>query len=132
MEENKKLIELAKTAQQKAYSPYSKFCVGACVMSQSGKTYVGANVENASFGASICAERNAIMSAILSGERKLSKIAIVSSSNDYTYPCGICRQTMLEFCDENFEIIIAKNVDDYKVFKLAEIMPLGFLGSDIK
>lgn len=132
MNDYTKLIELATQAKEKSYSPYSKFCVGACVLTRSGKTYLGANVENASFGATICAERNAIMSAILSGEKQLDKIAIVSSSGDFTYPCGICRQTLLEFCDENFEIIVAKDILNYKVYKLGEIVPFGFCGDDIK
>ena len=127
----KKLIEKAKDAQKLAYSPYSNFCVGACLLTKSGKTYVGANVENSTYGATICAERNAIMNAVLCGEKEIIAIAICSSSNDYTFPCGICRQTMAEF-SKDMEVIVAKNIDDYKVFTLNELLPYSFTGSDIK
>lgn len=129
---NKELIEKAISAKSLAYTPYSKFNVGACVLAESGKTYTGANIENSTFGATICAERNAIMSAVLNGEKQLTKIAICSSSNDYTFPCGICRQTMTEFADDNFEIIVAKTPDDYKIYKLGELLPYSFRGNDIK
>lgn len=129
---NKELIEKAISAKSLAYTPYSKFNVGACVLAESGKTYTGANIENSTFGATICAERNAIMSAVLNGEKQLTKIAICSSSNDYTFPCGICRQTMAEFADDNFEIIVAKTPDDYKIYKLGELLPYSFRGNDIK
>lgn len=129
---NKELIEKAISAKSLAYTPYSKFNVGACVLAESGKTYIGANIENSTFGATICAERNAIMSAVMNGEKQLTKIAICSSSNDYTVPCGICRQTMAEFADDNFEIIVAKTPDDYKIYKLGELLPYSFRGNDIK
>lgn len=129
---NKELIEKAISAKSLAYTPYSKFNVGACVLAESGKTYTGANIENSTFGATICAERNAIMSAVLNGEKQLTKIAICSSANDYTFPCGICRQTMAEFADDNFEIIVAKTPDDYKIYKLGELLPYSFRGNDIK
>ena len=129
---NKELIEKAISAKSLACTPYSKFKVGACVLAESGKTYTGANIENSTFGATICAERNAIMSAVLNGEKQLTKIAICSSSNDYTFPCGICRQTMAEFADDNFEIIVAKTPDDYKIYKLGELLPYSFRGNDIK
>lgn len=129
---NKELIEKAISAKSLAYTPYSKFNVGACVLAESGKTYTGANIENSTFGATICAERNAIMSAVLNGEKQLTKIAICSSSNGYTFPCGICRQTMAEFADDNFEIIVAKTPDDYKIYKLGELLPYSFRGNDIK
>lgn len=130
--ENKELIEKAMNAKTLAYTPYSKFNVGACVFAESGKIYVGANIENSTFGATICAERNAIMSAVMNGERKITKIAICSSSNDYTFPCGICRQTMAEFADDNFEVIVAKTPDDYKIYKLGELLPYSFRGNNIK
>lgn len=129
---NKELIEKAISVKSHAYTPYSKFNVGACVLAESGKTYIGANIENSTFGATICAERNAIMSAVMNGEKQLTKIAIYSSSNDYTFPCGICRQTMAEFADDNFEIIVAKTPDDYKIYKLGELLPYSFRGNDIK
>ncbi len=123
--ENKELIKLAMNVRDNAYVPYSNFKVGACLLTKSGKTFVGCNVENASFGATNCAERTAIFSAVASGEREFEKIAIIgSNSNEYAYPCGICRQVMSEFGD--FTVIVAKDENDYKEFKLSKLLPSSF------
>lgn len=123
--ENKELIKLAIKWRENAYAPYSNFKVGACLLAKSGKVYVGCNVENSSFGATNCAERTAVFSAVASGEREFEKIAIVgSNSNDYAYPCGVCRQVMSEFGD--FTVIVAKNENDYKEYKLSELLPHSF------
>lgn len=120
-----KLIKLATKAKENAYSPYSKFKVGACVLTTKGKTYVGCNVENASFGATNCAERTAIFSAIANGEKTFEAIAIVGSNNNsYAFPCGICRQVLSEFGD--LLVIIAKTENDYKTYKLSELLPNSF------
>lgn len=120
-----KLIKLAINARNNAYAPYSKFKVGACVLAKSGKTYVGCNVENASFGATNCAERTAIFSAIANGERDFECIAIAgSNNNEFAFPCGICRQVLAEFGD--FEVIVAKNEQDYKKFMLSDLLPNSF------
>ena len=131
MVDYKLLINKAIEASKKAYSPYSKFNVGACLLTASGKIYTGANIENSSYGATICAERNAINSAVFDGEREFVAIAIMSNSNDYTFPCGICRQVMCEF-SKDMQIIVAKNQDDYKVFTALELLPHCFTKEDIK
>lgn len=94
---NKELVAKAYEAMEKAYVPYSKFQVGAALLTESGEIYTGCNIENASFGATNCAERTAIFKAVSEGARDFSKLAIVSSSEQHTYPCGICRQVMSEF-----------------------------------
>lgn len=117
----KELIERAMEMARKAYAPYSRFQVGAAVLAESGKIYGGANVENASYGATVCAERSAIFAAVNAGERKLKAIAVTAT------PCGMCRQVMREFCDpEAFKVIVAKTADDYRVFTLEELLPESF------
>ena len=117
----KELIERAMEMSRKAYAPYSRFRVGAAVLAESGEIYGGANVENASYGATVCAERSAIFSAVNAGERKLKAIAVTAT------PCGMCRQVMREFCDpEAFRVIVAKTADDYRVFTLEELLPESF------
>lgn len=93
----KELLEKAKEASKNTYSPYSKFPVGACVVTPSGKTFIGTNVENASFGATICAERSAIMNMVVNGEREIEAIAIYGPKMKMCAPCGICRQVIAEF-----------------------------------
>lgn len=126
----KKMIGLANTCMQNSYSPYSHFKVGACVLTKSGKYFVGTNIENASFGATICAERSAISSAISQGEKDFACIAIVSSSGEYTPPCGICRQVLSEFGD--LEIVLAKDENNFKVYTLKNLLPNNFAAGDIK
>ncbi|MBR2713263.1 MAG: cytidine deaminase [Kiritimatiellae bacterium] len=117
----KELIERAMEMARKAYAPYSRFQVGAAVLAESGEIYGGANVENASYGATVCAERSAIFAAVNAGERKLKAIAVTAT------PCGMCRQVMREFCDpEAFRVIVAKTADDYRVFTLEELLPESF------
>lgn len=117
----KELIERAMEMARKAYAPYSRFRVGAAVLAESGEIYGGANVENASYGATVCAERSAIFAAVNAGERKLKAIAVTAT------PCGMCRQVMREFCDpEAFRVIVAKTADDYRVFTLEELLPESF------
>ena len=117
----KELIERAMEMARKAYAPYSRFQVGAAVLAESGEIYGGANVENASYGATVCAERSAIFAAVNAGERKLKAIAVTAT------PCGICRQVMREFCDpEALRVIVAKTADDYRVFTLEELLPESF------
>ena len=110
-------MEMAKAA----YAPYSHFRVGAAVLAESGKVYGGANVENASYGATICAERSAIFAAVNAGERKLMAIAVTET------PCGMCRQVMREFCDPKaFKVIVAKSTEDYREYTLEELLPESF------
>ena len=122
------LIEKAAEAAKIAYSPYSKYQVGAALLTKSGEVFTGCNVENASYGATNCAERTAFFKAVSEGFLEFEAIAIVNFS-DYSYPCGICRQVMQEFCDRDFRIVVAKSVEDYKEYTLGELLPFGFGGT---
>lgn len=126
-----RLVARALEMVPRAYAPYSRFQVGAAVLAESGKIYGGANVENASYPAGVCAERNAIAHAVASGERRLAAIAICGGKDGaitgYCAPCGICRQTMREFCDpEEFRVIVARSTSDYKVYSLDQLLPESF------
>jgi len=128
--DNSLLIQKAKEAMENSYAPYSKFSVGAALITKNGEVYTGCNIENASYGATNCAERTAFFKAISEGERSFSKIAIVSSSNDFTFPCGICAQVMAEFMFDG-EIVLCKD-NDIKVYKVSEILPYAFKSDDLK
>jgi len=125
-----KLVEMAKEAAKKSYAPYSGFNVGAALLTKSGKVYTGCNIENSAFSPSVCAERTAIFKAVSDGEMKFDAIAIVGGAGcdfkDYTPPCGVCRQVMLEFCDSDFKVVLGKNGEEYKTYTLAELVPVGF------
>lgn len=132
----KQLINEALNARNYAYAPYSQFMVGAALITEDDSVYTGCNVENASYGATNCAERTAIFKAVSEGERLIKAIAIVGGVKDgdmtYAYPCGVCRQVLREFsnpCD--LVIIVAKNQDDYKTYSLEELLPESF-GPDFK
>lgn len=121
------LMQKAIEASQKAYAPYSQFRVGACLITAGGKIYTGCNFENASYGLSICAERNAVGSAIADGETEIKAIAIYSPNQDNCLPCGACRQVLHEFCTNPSELdIILKVGDELKVVSLESIFPEGF------
>lgn len=125
------LIKSAIDSLNFSYAPYSHFNVAAAVLASSGKIYTGVNVENASYPAGICAERNAIFHAVACGEKEITAIAIVGGLNgqitDYCPPCGVCRQVMREFCDPSqMTVIIAKSTDKYKEMTLAELLPESF------
>ncbi|MFV0440651.1 MAG: cytidine deaminase [Lachnospirales bacterium] len=124
--DNKKLIEMADKAKEYAYVPFSHFNVGAAVLTAEGKVYTGCNIENSSLGATNCAERTAIFKAISEGYKNFTKIAVMSSSGDFTSPCGICRQVIFEFFDEECEILLGNNKGEIKVYKVKEILPIGF------
>lgn len=126
----KELVERAYEAMEKAYVPYSKFKVGAALLTTTGEVFTGCNVEIASFGATNCAERTAIFKAISEGYKDYKAIAVVSSSKDFTYPCGICRQVIVEF-GKDIDIIVAKDYD-YEVYKIDDLLPKSFTGIDIK
>ena len=125
------LISRAIIAREKAYVPYSNFKVGAALITEDNKIYTGCNIENASYGATNCAERTAIFKAVSDGPIKIKAIAIVGDPEDYTAPCGICRQVILEFASENIEIILAKNAKDYVVKTMGEILPGGFTKNNL-
>ncbi len=133
---NKELVKAAFDAMQKAYAPYSNYKVGAALLSKSGRVYSGCNVESASYSPTNCAERTAFFKAISEGEREFLKIAIVGGKNgnvtDLFMPCGVCRQVMAEFCNSDFEVIVARSEDDFTVFTLSELLPHGFSKDNVK
>ena len=127
----KNLIRAAILAMEKAYTPYSHFQVGAALLTKNQKIYTGCNIENASFTPTNCAERTAFFKAVSEGERNFAAIAIVGGKEgiltDYTPPCGVCRQVIREFVDPNsFLIILAKSENDYMLYFLEELLPMGF------
>ena len=132
---NNELIAKAFEAMEYAYAPYSGYKVGAALLTKDGKVYKGCNIENAAFGPTNCAERTAFFKAISEGDSEFSRICVVGGKDgnvgDYFYPCGVCRQVMAEFCDDSFEIIVAKDCDDYKIFTLDGILPKRFSKSNV-
>lgn len=123
------LLQEAKKASINTYSPYSNFPVGACVLYENGKSYSGCNIENASYGLSLCAERNAISSAIAQGEKtKIRAIAIYSPKQKKCMPCGACRQWLSEFAlgGEETKIILEGDEDKILILNMDEIFPFGF------
>lgn len=120
------MILSAQEASKNAYAPYSKFPVGACVLAGSGKFYTGCNFENASFGLTICAERNAVGTAIANGEKTIKAIAVYSPNMSNCQPCGACRQVLNEFQDEGGIDVITKNGEQISVRKLNELLPESF------
>ena len=130
-EMKRRLIKMATEKLPNSYAPYSRYNVAAATLFDSGKIYTGVNVESASFGMTICAERNAIFHAIAEGERRLIAIAIVGGTNgktnEYCVPCGACRQVMRDFGDKDTMIVLsAKTPDDYLENTLDELLPYSF------
>ncbi len=124
---DKELIDCAKKALEKAYVPYSKFRVGAAILTKTGNIYTGCNVEIASFGATNCAERTAVWKAVSEeGKIEIEKIAIASDDDDYIFPCGICRQVMAEFADDNMKLLCTNKDGDYKEIRFGDILPNAF------
>lgn len=133
------LIENAIEARKMAYTPYSKYKVGAALLSSDNKIIKGCNIENAAYGPTNCAERTAFFKAVSEGVKEFSAIAIVGglenetdSFSGYAFPCGVCRQVMREFCDSEFEIVVARSTDDYKVYTLGELLPESFGPDNLK
>ncbi len=132
---NDELIRIALDAKTNSYSPYSSFPVGAALLTNDGKVHLGTNVENASYGATVCAERSAIFSAISNGYKKgdFRKIAIVSNMDDFTYPCSLCRQVMTEFFDNDVEVLLVNNhKKEYLNLSTDELVPYKFTESELK
>ena len=121
------LIKLAEEASKNAYVPYSKFPVGACILTENDKIFTGCNFENASYGLTICAERNAVGSAIAAGERKIKAIAIFSPNMQNCTPCGACRQVLSEFQSDNGLDVITLCSDGIRVHTINELLPEGFV-----
>lgn len=133
--DNQQLITLALKARENAYAPYSHFKVGAAVLTKDGLVYTGCNIENASYGATNCAERTAIFKAVSEGKKEFVKIAIVGGKEgeeimDFAYPCGVCRQVIAEFCNPvEMLVVVAKSETEYIEKTLDELLPLSFGGS---
>ncbi len=122
----KELMKLAEKAYENSYSPYSGIRIGAAIIAGSGKIYTGTNIENASYGATICAERSAISKAVSDGETEITAVAVTGDIDDYAYPCGICRQVISEFMKPDMEIAVSGKNKEIKVFKLKELLPSAF------
>ena len=128
---DKFLIECAKKVMKNSYSKYSKFKVGAALLTEDGRVFDGCNIENASFGATICAERTAVVKAISEGAKKINRIAIVSDTKKTTPPCGICLQFLKEFMDENCVIILEDGDEIYR-YTFSEMYPMSFSLQDFE
>ena len=130
----KALIIEAQKARKNSYSPYSHFCVGAALLTQSGKIYTGCNIENAAYSATNCAERTAIFKAVSEGERDFKAIAIVGGKEGeeprFCAPCGVCRQVIAEFCKKDFKIILG-NEKKHEVYTLESLLPFAFTEEDL-
>lgn len=126
-----KLIDTAIEQLKFSYTPYSNFKVGAALLAKNGEIFTGCNIENASYTPINCAERTAFFKAVSEGVREFRAICIVGGKDgkltEYTAPCGVCRQVMMEFCDpKTFQIILAVDKERYEIYTLEELMPLGF------
>ena len=134
---NQTLVEAAIEATKFAYVPYSNFKVGAAILADNGKIYTGCNIENASYSPTNCAERTAIFKAVSEGVTKFKKIAVVGGPNgnleNYCPPCGVCRQVISEFADEEFELILGTSKNTYAVYNFfEEVLPLSFTAKELK
>lgn len=127
----KELFEKAEEAKNNAYVPYSKFRVGAALLTKTGKVFKGCNVECASFGGTNCAERTAIFKAVSEGETEFEAIAITSDLKEETFPCGICRQVIREF-GKNIKIILRTKDKEIKIYELEELLPYSFGSEDLE
>ncbi len=129
----KELIKAALSARERAYCPYSGIAVGAALLTADGKIYTGANIENAAFSPSVCAERVALFSAVHAGERNFAALALCGGKRGDVPcglfpPCGVCRQTLSEFCSPDFEILLIQDNERYEKRTLAELFPDRFGG----
>ena len=125
------LILQAKDAMKNAYAPYSGFRVGAALLAKDGALFKGCNVENASYGATNCAERTAVFKAVSEGYREFETLAIVASSGDYASPCGICRQVLAEFMPEG-KVLLYSEEKGVVTYTVRELLPMGFRKEDIR
>lgn len=120
----KELMKIARKARQNAYAPYSHFAVGAALMAESGRVYTGCNIENASYGLTCCAERNAIFAAVGAGERRFKMLAVAADSPEPVAPCGACRQVIAEF---GIPLVVMGNLKEAtKTMTAEELLPYGF------
>jgi cytidine deaminase len=129
-----KLIKAAREVRERAYAPYSKYRVGSAVLGDDGRVYVGANVENASYGLSICAERNAVSAAVLGGARHIVACAVVTESEPPAAPCGMCRQTLMEFAPKDpkdVRVTLVNPAGARRSTTLGDLLPMAFRPEDL-
>lgn len=122
----KELSRKAVDAKSKALATYSNFHVGAALITTEGKIYQGANIENSSYGLTICAERTAVFTAVLEGERSFKAIAIAGDTEDFLPPCGACRQVLADLCGKDLEVILTNQKGEINTFKLSDLLPYSF------
>ena len=136
--DDKKLVELAFEARERAYTPYSHWTVGAALLCADGTVYQGCNIENAAYTPSNCAERTAFFRAVFDGQRDFAAIAVVGGPEgqeapEYCTPCGVCRQVMQEFCDPaTFRIVVGRSDGEMRSYLLKELLPDGFGPDNLK
>lgn len=126
MYDPKEIAQEAVKAKSKGLPKYSNFHVGAALLTKNGKIYHGANIENSSYGLTICAERTAVFQAVLEGERNFTAIAIASDAEDFLPPCGACRQVLLELCGKELEVVMVNHKNEIKKFSLKDLLPFSF------
>ncbi len=126
-----KLIELAKQARDKAYIPYSKFGVGAVLVTEDDEVVLGCNIENASYGLSNCAERTAIFKAVSEGKRRFKMLVVIGDTDGPISPCGACRQVISEFCPQDMPVILTNLKGDKQETTVAKLLPFAFLPKDL-
>lgn len=128
--DKKELIKKALAAKEKAHVPYSNFHVGAALITEDDQVFTGCNIEISSYSPTICAERTAIFKAVSEGHKKIKAIAVVGD-NDFTYPCGVCRQVIREF-GKDATVIIANSEDDFREYRLDDLLPYSFGPEDLE
>ncbi|MBI9073306.1 MAG: cytidine deaminase [Melioribacteraceae bacterium] len=130
-----KYEELAKKAieaKEKAVPTYSKFHVGAALLTEDDEVIIGGNIESASYGLTICAERTAVFTAVIEGKRKFKALAIASDAEGFTSPCGACRQVMLDQCGHDLDVVLVNKKNELKIYKLKELIPHSFDDSELR
>jgi len=120
-----KLINIARAAREKAYAPYSRFHVGAALLTGQGQIYKGCNIENASYGLAVCAERVALWKAVSEGERDFAALAVIAGGEDYCFPCGACLLVLFEFCPQ-CRIFMCDSRGDFREKLVTELLPCAF------
>ena len=131
MQMEQELVQAALAARENAYAPYSDFRVGAALLAENGKIYLGCNVENAAFGPTNCAERTAVFSAVCDGQRRFRMLAVAGGKNGEAigacFPCGVCRQVLSEFCGPDFPVLVVSSDDGaYQKYTLQQLLPFHF------
>ncbi|QIL45972.1 cytidine deaminase [Vagococcus coleopterorum] len=126
MSNKEKWIDLAKESYSKAYVPYSKFPVGACLVTKTGEVFTGVNIENASYGLTNCAERTAIFKAVSEGHLEFQHLVVAGETDEPISPCGACRQVLVEFCKADMPVTLVSKTGDLKETTIAELLPYSF------